>query len=578
MKTTMMTIKRYILSTVLCAIAPLAADAQVEKQVEVTKEYIPSIEQAAKLSATPDMTDTTQMRPEIGYSVTPVSLNTPLEMRPIRPTEVTYWHFNRPLPCYLKLGAGYPLRSAADFQAATQHPNTGYFLGFLHHEGRYADIRNDFGCKNQSARMLNRVGGAAGLHLGRHLLEGAVSYENRLYHRYGAYEASTAADLLPAAPGARIDYGDADVKIRIGDDFQDLSRLNFDVSIAHSLFYDQTSWVDNGNRPRQASFHAGGKIARAFGRRRFLLAVDYDRFSGRRSIDGFKEHRIHAGARYGTERGAMKLEMGVDYYHDRISGTENQNYLLPFVRLDFDLGIRKLRPFLEVDGSVHDNSYRSLTRQCPYVTPATCLEKSSVDYNGRLGIRGDLWRNRFSYRVYAAFSIHDYHNYWYATGLYDPGEQRILAAACSLEPLQARQTVASFHGEAEFQPISSLRMKLGAHGYLYNDDPDFGNGAPSFEADFSIRYAVKRISIEAALSGQTARKWTLLCTDTLGTEGKSAFKAPATMNLRVAFDWKITGRLGLFAEGDNLLNQRLYRYPWYPEYGANFTAGIKFAF
>ena len=50
------------------------------------------------------------------------------------------------------------------------------------------------------------------------------------------------------------------------------------------------------------------------------------------------------------------------------------------------------------------------------------------------------------------------------------------------------------------------------------------------------------------------------------------------MNLRVAFDWKITGRLGLFAEGDNLLNQRLYRYPWYPEYGANFTAGIKFAF
>ena len=50
MKTTMMTIKRYILSTVLCAIAPLAADAQVEKQVEVTKEYIPSIEQAAKLS------------------------------------------------------------------------------------------------------------------------------------------------------------------------------------------------------------------------------------------------------------------------------------------------------------------------------------------------------------------------------------------------------------------------------------------------------------------------------------------------------------------------------------------------
>ncbi len=574
----MMTIKRYLLLTVLCAIAPLGVDAQVEKQVEVTKEYIPSVEQAAKLPVTPDLTDTTQMRPEIGYSVTPVSLNTPLELQPIRPTTVTYWSFNRPLPCYLKLGAGYPLRSVAEFQAATQHPNTGYVVGYLHHEGRYADIRNDFGSKNQSARMLNRVGGATGLYLGRHLLEGAVSYENRLYHRYGAYAASTAVDPFPVAPGARIDYGDADVRIRIGDDFQDLSRVNFDVSVSHSLFFDQTDWPNNGNRPRQASFHASGKIARAFGRRRFLLAVGYDQFRGRRSIAEFKEHLIHASARYGTERGSMNLETGIDYYHDRISGTKNQNYLLPFVRLDFNLGTQKLRPFFEVDGSVRDNSYRSLTLQCPYVTPATLLEKSSVDYNSRLGIRGDLWRNRFSYRLYAAFSVRDHHNYWYATGLYDAAEQTVLAATYTLNPRQARQTVTSFHGEAEFHPVSSLRMKLGVHGYLYNDELDFGNGAPSFEADFSIRYAVKRVSFEASLSGQTAREWTLLYTDTLGAEGKSTFEAPATMNLRVAFDWKVTGRIGLFVEGDNLLNHRLYRYPWYPEYGANFTAGIKLAF
>lgn len=46
-------------------------------------------------------------------------------------------------------------------------------------------------------------------------------------------------------------------------------------------------------------------------------------------------------------------------------------------------------------------------------------------------------------------------------------------------------------------------------------------------------------------------------------------------DLRVNFDWKVSGRITLFAEGRNLINRRLYQYPWYPEYGANFTVGVK---
>ena len=47
------------------------------------------------------------------------------------------------------------------------------------------------------------------------------------------------------------------------------------------------------------------------------------------------------------------------------------------------------------------------------------------------------------------------------------------------------------------------------------------------------------------------------------------------MDLRVNFDWKVSGRVTLFAEGRNLVNRRLYEYPWYPELGANFTVGAK---
>ena len=166
-----------------------------------------------------------------------------------------------------------------------------------------------------------------------------------------------------------------------------------------------------------------------------------------------------------------------------------------------------------------------------------------------------------------------------------------MAAALTLQPAQARQTVTSFHGEAEFHPVNALRIELGLHANLYNDNLDFGNGVPKFEGNFGIRYSVKQISFGVSLAGQTAQKWTLLYTDIVnapetdetGTESsdiaeRGTFKVPATMNLQATFDWRISQLVGIFVEGDNLLNHKLYRQPWYPEYGANFTLGVKLAF
>ena len=358
----------------------------------MTKEFVPTVEPAPKLPIAPDMTDSTHMRPEIAHSVMPYLLDTSLELQPIRPASVTFWNFNRPDLHYLKLGAGYPLNSLADLYIATQHPNTGYALGYIHHEGRYADIRNDFGEQLNSLQMYNRVGAAAGKYLGRHVIEAAASYENRLHHRYGGFALPSVVRLAAAAPGARIDYGDADFAVRIGDDFQDLSRVNFELAASCNLFFDQSVWASDGNRPRQTTIHASGKLARNFGRHHFQLAAGYDRLDGRRAIADFREHLIWGSARYGAEGGLVHFEVGADYYHDRIDGREDRNYILPFGRLQFDLGTQKLRPFLDIDGTLHDNSYRSLTRACPYVAPATREYKSSVDYNARLGISGDLWR------------------------------------------------------------------------------------------------------------------------------------------------------------------------------------------
>ena len=53
------------------------------------------------------------------------------------------------------------------------------------------------------------------------------------------------------------------------------------------------------------------------------------------------------------------------------------------------------------------------------------------------------------------------------------------------------------------------------------------------------------------------------------------FKAPFTVDLRAHFDWHVSHRVTLFAEGRNLADRRLYDFARYPELGANFTVGVK---
>lgn len=577
--------KKILIAAAFAAVLPQLAAAQVEKQVEVTKAYVPKVESASKLAVEPDMTDTARMRPEIDYTITPLSLRTTLSTRPIRPATVTYWEFNRPLPFYVKAGAGYPLNSVLDFYASSQNPSTGYVVGYINHEGQYAKIKNNFGVKNNSTRMFNRIGAAAGKYFGRHILEGDIYYDNRMYHRYGAYAGEPFESLIN--PGGMNDYGDANVAVRFGDNFQDLSRTNFEIALRGGFFFDHSEWPEYNDKARQTTLEARAKIARGFGRSHFSLEAGYERLAGQKSISERNQQLIHAALRYGFAGGVVRLDVGADYYHDRLefgdqvpdSRVKSENYIIPYARLDFNLGTPGLKPFFEADGAVKPNDFRALTLENPYVASSMWLDKSSVDYNFRLGLGGSLWRSRFNYRVYAGLSVRDNHLYWttYRSLSDDPAFFEIFGG--TIVPVMARQTVTSFNGEIEFRPVSVLKFDLGVHGYLYNDETDLKNGAPSFEGNLGVGYEGRKVSFGVKALMQSVRRWTVIdllaTTDAVEPAHGLSFEAPFAVDLRVNFDWKVSGRVTLFAEGRNLINRRLYEYPWYPELGANFTVGIK---
>lgn len=584
--------KRLLIIAALAAVAwPATSQAQVEKQVEVTKAYVPTVESAVKLAVAPDMTDTTRMRPEIDYTITPLSLETGMQTPTIQPAKVTYWEFNRPQPFYLKIGGGYPLNSLLDFYAATQNPGTGYLLGYVNHEGRFGELRNDLGVARDALRMFNGAGIAAGKYLGRHTLEAALSYDNRMYTRFGSWILDklyySGAGLLPAAsaapgdpaefadPAMRLDYGDARIAVRLGDNFKDLSRTNFEVELRGGLFNDLTK-ANPGLRELSAG--AGGRIARGFGSHRVALHAGYDRSVERLTAAGdpleCTRQQIEAGLRYGYDGGLVRLELGADYVFDRTGDDASRHRIFPFARFDFNLGASGFRPFVEADGGVRMNDPRTMARMNPYLASVGgTATPSTAEWNGRIGFGGGTGNGVMNYRIYAGYTQRSDACYWAAAGFDGP---ELCGFLGSYLPFVADQRVVSFNGEAACRPVSTLVFSLGLHGYIYNDDAPLATGLPAFEGDFGVRYDGRKVAFGAEVRLQSAREWSMLLSD--GSFASEPLRAPFGADVRARFEWKISHRVSFFAEGRNLANRRLCEIGGYPEYGAHFIAGFKLNF
>ncbi|MEG1622113.1 MAG: hypothetical protein RR330_01940 [Alistipes sp.] len=571
---------RIVYLLLAAALLPEILLAQVEKRVEVSKTYIPNVEHATKLTLHPDMTDTVKIHPDIDYTVTPLAFSTSLSVRPMRPATVTYWEFNRPKPLYLKVGAGYPLNSVLDFYASTQNAGTGYVVGSINHEGSYANIRNEADEKHNSTQMYNRIGVAAGYYLGRRTIEMDMSYDNRLLHRYGAFAAE---DQLMV--GDRIDYGQANVRVRFGDDFTDMKRFNFNIEANGSYFYDNSqALLPIDDRQINGGVHA--KLGRHIGRHTLLLQGGFDGIWGKGDLSSYRNQRYDIGLRYAFTTRTAALEFGLDYHHSRIielnENKHNYNYILPYAKIHFDLGKGILMPYIEFDGNVRDNSFCTLTHTNPYIVGGLTLPKNTVAYNLTFGADGKLFDSRLVYRLFLRMTWMENAPYWFGTNAIDPETEFPTVNFLQFSAIQARRNQVSFNGEIEWKPAGNFSMMIGVYGSIYDNTASMngillGGGLPVFRGILKADYTHRKFSIGLSAEMKSVRHWTNVLVN--GTETTLLpYKTPITVDLRAHIDWHISHTVTVFTEGRNLVNQRLYTWANYPELGANFTAGVKLTF
>lgn len=577
--------KRVISISLFALLACAGVSAQVAKQVEVTKNYAPSVSQATKLAIAPNMVDTVTLRPEIDYTITPRSFSSTLGTHRFKPASVTYWEYMKEYSFYMKLGVGYPLNSVADVYASTHRADVGYIMGYVNHRGQYSKIRmtdlfDGSSYRNNSQQMVNRVGVNAGKYFGRYTLSGDIYYQSDIYHRY---------PLRSDYDRREINFEDVNLKLRFGDSFVDLKRLNFDVYGSVDFYNDKSKTFVEDSKYQQIDATAGVKFARRLATRSmFSASIDYRGYYGLKDLSSYSNNILSATLLYGYNSGRLlDLKAGLTYCFDHTTSAAktNRNYVMPYLYVGLNVRNKgTFVPYIELDGEVINNSYYSLLKRNPYVEILGSDGAGMPDfmhslpntakYNVRFGVSGHTRNSKFAYRFYANMSFLENSIYWYNVN------QLFFNAEV------ARENVWSVNAELDYKPVSQLLLSMQVRGLIYTNFSTVNSAHPPVEAKLRLRYTHKKFAIGASAELQGVSKWT--CINNPVFVGRSddenvalerdTVTVPASVDVGLTFDWYVSDKCTVFVEGNNLANMNIYRWVYYREYGANFTAGVKVQF
>ncbi len=566
--------RRFIL-TISTLLFALTATAQVEREVEVTKQYVPKLPAAKKMDFQPDMVDTVAIRPEIDYTIVPKSFASALSTEKFRPAKVTYWEYTKSYPFYIKAGAGYPLVSEVDAYASTNRADVGYLSAYVNHRGSYSDIQTinpitNTEFKGKAQQMSNRVGVNGGKYIGRYTFNGDVYYDADIFHRYAQPKSDDAID--------EINYENIALAMSFGDSFADMSKVNFSIYAAADYYNDKSEQLPDFERKmQQFSASAGLKLGRNIGTKaRLYAAFDYQGNYGLKFLENYGNSLFSGAVKFEYNlKSLLDIKAELKYCNDKLTGQKSRHHILPNVYVGFNVGQRDIFvPYVEVDSRLEQNSYQHLQQANPYImlrgSEYQPLPNTTI-FNMRIGFTGHTTNNKLSYRLNANAAFMNDALYW------------INVDNIGFDVTTAAQNIITLNASLEYKPLSTLLLGAGFKWMLYDENfVDVENGKPNFEANFNIQYTHRKFAIGAKADIIGSRSWSFAGEyfegDVRDDFTLHNYTYPVCCDLGLTFDWFVAKQCTIYIEGRNLGNAKIYDYALYRRLGVGAVAGIKVQF
>ncbi len=242
-----------------------------------------------------------------------------------------------------------------------------------------------------------------------------------------------------------------------------------------------------------------------------------------------------------------------------MGSSEKKAFILPDLKMKLSLSEGKFNVYAGWKGEMRINTFRSLSNYNPFI--ASNLDLRHTKYNDIFaGLSGNIKGIGYDFRASYAMSAN------MPLFLNDSTENYL-----RFKVLYDSLNIVSFKGTLDFKMIKNLTV-LAAVGYNIYSGGSISRAyhLPVFESNFTVMYRVKQLLLKSEIYFNSGVPYFDLVSKT-----DKSLNSLFDLNLSASY-WfgEKKQNIGVFAEVNNILNNKNQRWYLYPQIGFNARAGF----
>ncbi len=542
----------------LLAVVAMAQGGGLTGEYTIQGIYSPTLIDAQKIDLRPQPIDTILPELPVRYELLPVRAEVPAKVDSIAAAKLSVLAPQSKLyKGYVKAGFGLyttPLGELYYDQTRSRQNGFGIHAKHFSSNGGLDDV-------GPSDYSTNSVDAFYKHFLRDHEICGRFLYDRRRVSYYGYASNDSIEDALNAMEMPedfrKQLYNDLGFAGRLRSLYTDSSKLSHDVGLeVHSY--------SNLSKSRETNMRVTAEGRKTIGAETYggQLIIDNNAYLGELGdvLGEFRQNGTLIGLvpEVGTRGTNYLVRVGAGMYIDALGTTTF--HFFPKVYAHYSLFDNILIPYVGLEGERQRNSFRSLTRQNPWLTRAPRLQNTSKLYDLYAGLRGSFSQNLgFDVRV-SRRRLEDMPLFINVPNV--PFGDR-------MDVVYDQVDVLDLGGELNYRQGESLSLsaRLDVFTYSTKVQPEAWN-LPPYELAFGARYDVRNKLILKAEAQFLGKRPAYRASEPLVNGqlvvGSQQVDLDGFLDLYLGVEYRYTKRLSLFLDLSNLSAskyERWYRHP-----------------
>ena len=545
------------------------------REVQVVREYNPTISDAFKIYDMPSASDTLKETPQFRYQLKGKALVSPPEMVPITPARLAKEPLDELFPAYIQGYLGnYDVMGGKLIYNLVRNDKFAVALN-VSHESSFGDIK----LENDSESDATYHETNAGLYMRHFFNKSTLSVDmdfNNFAYRY--YGLGSISDLKNSAQRQTV----FDMKARLNNRVLK-SSTQYDVLLGFYTFENKTGIIENGFlyngdfnfalndfyiRLETAVDYAGSRIDKVSNQNDLLNYVTRDRTLLQLNPALIRKHDnflIKLGLRIGA---------GLDDLEDKF-------YLSPDVGVNFTIE-NTVMIQVGLTGDLKPNSYRSIMAENPYITTDLNVKTGFHSAKFFAGINGNFnSKTSFGFRVeYGAFTT----EHFFVNKIYANSDSTIFNYDNKFEVQYDDGRLLCVSGELKTIINSNLDLVFRAAYYGWKTDSlEKAWHKPNMELGLRAVYKATNDLHFSAAFNVLGERFAFMPPETVerNSENKIIFntkKLSPVYDFNLSANYTLNSRWHFFCTAQNLFASKYYQYNGYPMHGINVRVGVGVSF